>query len=352
MNFTASGAYAPSAAAHKYLGLGESARSRLEGLTGHRPVFSWLPSDTKTSWIDSHSTSTLDSPMFTSTTWRTPDPSDPGRRLHLADGIWLDLDARKDRGETLADAVGALRQTAKKLQELGIPLNECYVFASGSKGFHLFLPLELIVPGGIGNADVKTARIFPLVCREFVINELVTDQTDLSLYCSGRGHLLRQANVKRDNGAFKVPVPWDEALQLDPDGYAALCSAPRPWVAVEQPAPAARAMAAWAESVSHCGKVLKRQQPVINRREADRPKILALLRKIDPAALSYTDWLRVGCALKSSWPDDNGLELWVEHSRQDRKRFRPGACEAKWEGLNVGSVGIGTLVMLAKGGAA
>lgn len=338
MNIIASGADAPSATAHKYLGLGEAARSRLEELAGRRPVLSWLQTDTKTAWNNSHSTSTLDAPMFASTTWRSPDPDDPSRWMHLADGIWIDIDS-----QDISDSITALNQTTEKLQELDIPLNGCYVFASGSKGFHVFLPIGYVQP----KINTALVKVWPWVCKRFVLDWLAVVGTDLGLYANGRGHLIRQTNVKRDNGAFKVPMAWGEALALDPASYALVCSTPRPWIEVERAAPAPKAMAAWEKSVSHCSKEPKRR-PVV-RQQADRPRILALLKQIDPAVLDYTDWLRVGCALKSAWPGDDALALWVAHSRQDRRRFRPGACESRWEGLNAGSVGIGTLVVLARG---
>lgn len=289
--------------------------------------------------------------MFTTTTWRAPDPDDPEKVMHLGDGIWIDLDARKDRGETLADAVVALRLTANKLRQLDIPLECCSVFATGSKGFHIFMPLELLLPGGVAKADIQTARTFPRICRELVINESVTDQTDLSLYCGGKGHLIRQVNVKRDNGAFKVPVAWSEALQLDQAGYAALCGAPRPWI---EPAPVTGAVpmaaTAWAFAKEKANKQAPRPRPAMTPRqqEVERPKILGLLRKIDPAGLDYRDWLRVGCALRT-WGTDDALDLWIAFSQQDRKRYRPGTCESRWDGLTPGAVGIGTLVLLVGG---
>jgi len=30
--------------------------------------------------------------MFTTTTWRAPDPDNPTLMLHLADGLWIDLE--------------------------------------------------------------------------------------------------------------------------------------------------------------------------------------------------------------------------------------------------------------------
>jgi hypothetical protein len=300
-----------------------------------------LPSDDKTSWNSTRNIKRLidERPMFTTTTWRAPDPGNPERTLHWSSGIWIDLDASE-----IEIAVAALNQTRTKLDELGIPPECCNLFATGSKGFHVYIPMVAITPG---RASIETLRIFPRLCKEFVARELMTEQTDMSLYCSGQGHLIRQANVLRSNGAFKVPVSWSAAAKVDSTSYKALCSAPRPWVDPTPATTSLRAATAWSEIASKAPKPITRKAP--NRDpEAERGKVVSCLRKIDPASLDYADWLRVGCALKS-WGAHDALELWEIFSKLDRKRYDPRACAARWEGLSVGSVGIGTLAMLAKG---
>lgn len=51
--------------------------------------------------------------------------------------------------------------------------------------------------------------------------------------------------------------------------------------------------------------------------------VTKLLAYIDPARLSYQDWLNVGMALHHEGCD---LTAWADWSRQDPGRFHPGEC--------------------------
>lgn len=74
---------------------------------------------------------------------------------------------------------------------------------------------------------------------------------------------------------------------------------------------------------------------------------LEILDHVDPAALDYTDWVRVGMAIKT---EGGTCDLWDEWSRRDTGRYKAGECYRKWEGFNGSSnpVTAGTLVELAK----
>lgn len=72
------------------------------------------------------------------------------------------------------------------------------------------------------------------------------------------------------------------------------------------------------------------------------------LGHIDPATLSYEEWVEVGMALKES-----GLpcSTWDEWSRRDPSRYHDGECERKWEGFgrsDGGRVSSGTIAMMAR----
>lgn len=75
--------------------------------------------------------------------------------------------------------------------------------------------------------------------------------------------------------------------------------------------------------------------------------VLEILDAIDPAMLSYQEWVNVGMALKAdgkSWTD------WDAWSRRDSARYHNGECEKKWRGfLGSGTpVTQGTIVHLAQ----
>ena len=75
-----------------------------------------------------------------------------------------------------------------------------------------------------------------------------------------------------------------------------------------------------------------------------------LLEYIDPAGLSYNEWLSVGMALHH---EGQQCGVWDEWSRRDEKRYHTGECYRKWQGfghsLDTPVTG-GTIVDLAKKG--
>ncbi len=74
----------------------------------------------------------------------------------------------------------------------------------------------------------------------------------------------------------------------------------------------------------------------------------ACLAYINPASLSYQDWVNVGMALKH---EGCPCEVWDEWSRND-SRYHSGECEKKWESFkgNDNPVTAGTIVQMAKDG--
>lgn len=72
-----------------------------------------------------------------------------------------------------------------------------------------------------------------------------------------------------------------------------------------------------------------------------------LLEYIDPASLSYKEWLSVGMALKEEGYTAADWESW---SAADSRRYHPGECARKWETFNGSQqpVTAGTLVSMAR----
>lgn len=82
--------------------------------------------------------------------------------------------------------------------------------------------------------------------------------------------------------------------------------------------------------------------------EENAREILDALSYIDPACLSYQEWVDVGFALHES-----GLacSIWDEWSAKDSARYHTGECARKWESFGHGQsahVSAGTLMYLAK----
>ena len=70
-----------------------------------------------------------------------------------------------------------------------------------------------------------------------------------------------------------------------------------------------------------------------------------VLPAIDPASLTYQEWIDVGFALKDggySWQD------WDAWSRRDPERYHDGECMRKWQTIRSQGISLGTLVYMAR----
>ncbi|SDR82668.1 hypothetical protein SAMN05444162_0133 [Paenibacillaceae bacterium GAS479] len=75
--------------------------------------------------------------------------------------------------------------------------------------------------------------------------------------------------------------------------------------------------------------------------------LIALLHYIDPAYLSYQEWVNVGMALKY---EGYTASEWDEWSRRDSGRYKPGECFRKWTSFEgTGTTGA-TITQMAKDG--
>lgn len=336
------------------LGLEDTVRSKLEALTGLQPQVFYQRVGGQEPWHVTADLAVLRSPTMVTNTWSLPDSADISgvARLHLASGLWIDI----DNGH-LPDAVKDLGKTAHMLRHIGIDPEQCSLFATGSKGFHAFIPLALVIPGGVDAVGPLTVKHWPALCKAFVMNTLVTESTDFRIYSGHKGRQWRQVGVKRPNNAYKVPLTWADALKLDAVSYALLCSAPRDAVAVKPVTDIAiPAAAAWVKAFQQVTAV--RANPVSTARQRsmlaasdkllplERQRIERLLAKIDVTEIGYDDWIRAGCALKSTGASD-ALEIWTAWSI-GFARCKPGECSSRWDGLPGNSVSIGTLVYLGR----
>lgn len=74
--------------------------------------------------------------------------------------------------------------------------------------------------------------------------------------------------------------------------------------------------------------------------------IIEVLKNLNPAELSYQEWVNVGMALEL---EGYGVDVWDTWSQRD-SRYRKGECRQKWKGFRGSSspVTAGTIVQLAK----
>lgn len=69
------------------------------------------------------------------------------------------------------------------------------------------------------------------------------------------------------------------------------------------------------------------------------------LKYIDPASLSYEEWLSVGMALKQ---ENYPIYVWEEWSMTDPDRYDESICERKWKSFDSDEITGGTIVQMAK----
>jgi len=79
-------------------------------------------------------------------------------------------------------------------------------------------------------------------------------------------------------------------------------------------------------------------------------QIEGMLSHIPIDELDYDGWLKVGMAIKSQYPDEDGLKIWDNWS-QSGTRYKESECQVRWNGFSLeGSVRAGTLFYYAKEG--
>lgn len=134
--------------------------------------------------------------------------------------LYFDLDG--DEGE-LPDVINSGKELLAKLQVKGVDIDSINIFLSGKKGIHFEIPPQTFMAKVPAGGVASLPHIYREMAAAFEI-----PFCDMVVYSRKRGRMWRAPNVKRNNGKYKVAVTADELLTLDVDGYATLCSSPRP----------------------------------------------------------------------------------------------------------------------------
>lgn len=109
------------------------------------------------------------------------------------------------------------------------------------------------------------------------------------------------------------------------------------WRPDNLPAPSGSGMGRGNENL--CLDDFEKQVPV--------DQVERMLGQIDPDDMTYDQWVRVGMAIRSQYPDDEGFELWDTWSSTGT-RYKKGECNIRWEGFSdFGTVRMGTLFYMA-----
>ena len=146
--------------------------------------------------------------------------------------LYIDIDSdAEDKTEKLERAIEQSQKLLTLIQSKGVDLNTVRCWLTGGRGIHIMLDpatfMTKIPPTGILN--------LPSIYKEMVWSTIMVDDLDLKVYSEKRGRMFRCANVKRENGKYKVSVTADEILNMTPARYDELTSQPRAQVPVEPP---------------------------------------------------------------------------------------------------------------------
>lgn len=134
--------------------------------------------------------------------------------------LWIDFDSKKSPSEAIIAAREFINETTTLYK---IDKRMIRYFLSGSKGCHICIPAQIY-------GDELGHNLLPAIHRKMV-DMLISHQTlyvtpelhapiyknyiDNSLYCKGKGHLLREKNIKRADGRYKVEVPSEKFMNGD-----------------------------------------------------------------------------------------------------------------------------------------
>ena len=137
--------------------------------------------------------------------------------------FYIDIDNDKEKTQELniKKSIKTAQKVVKKLLKNKVKPDQIRVWASGKKGFHIMIPMHVFTK------DVPLRKL-PLTYKYMLGSMKLLDIVDSTVYSHGRGRMWRVENKQRlDNNAFKVGITVDELMELTPERYEQLCSAPR-----------------------------------------------------------------------------------------------------------------------------
>lgn len=256
--------------------------------------------------------------------------------LSISRFAYFDFDA--DEIETVLPKV---RQFIGKLSDAGADTTALHIYATGGKGFHVLVPLEMFLPGGLYDLTVSDLAGFHLTVKG-IAEGLFVDTLDMRVYTSSR--MWRRENVKRTRGSYKVPISLSELMAMDANAYARIVSEPREAMKLKpaQFAPALGLM--WQQAREKVAGILqaraaKAAAPRVELTDEHSERFASALHAIDPDGGGYDAWFKCVAAVNDLYGgNDEGFALVDEWSKQGRK-YNYQALLSTWEGLDSGLAG-------------
>ncbi len=145
--------------------------------------------------------------------------------LHYIGPMYFDWDSKEEI--VIIDKVNTFLD---KLENLGVDLSMCSLFATGGKGYHLEIPPQVFMD----KVPPKGVKGLPGIYKEVAL-ELFVDTLDLRIYSAQRGRMWRTVNKQRENGRYKVAITATEMRNMTPETCRELTSAPRTDIVIAKP---------------------------------------------------------------------------------------------------------------------
>lgn len=120
------------------------------------------------------------------------------------------------------ESIREFKKFLNKLEEKGVDLEECELYATGGRGFHLLVPMEIFVD----KLNGKGFKNLPLIYKELAWS-MAVNTMDMRVYSAKRGRMWRTQNVLRTNGRYKVRITVDEAKEMNEELYEQLTATKR-----------------------------------------------------------------------------------------------------------------------------
>lgn len=138
--------------------------------------------------------------------------------------LFLDIDCKEDQAKGIAVAQSFIHFLYCRYF---VNLEGWRFWLSGGKGCHIEIPVEVF---GAEAGDSYLPQTYKWMVQNLIwLTNLFgfKDYFDLSMYCMGKGKLLRQENILRANECYKVPVTSEEFLTMSPKELIAFTHSPR-----------------------------------------------------------------------------------------------------------------------------
>lgn len=161
--------------------------------------------------------------------------------------------------EDIETAIAKVQQFLGKLREIDVDVNAVRLYATGGRGFHCEMPMEMF----LAKVPAKGIQHLPYICKEIAF-ELYTDTMDLRVYTGRSGRMWRTPNVQRENGAYKVPITVAEMDAMTPTQYGSLCSSPRQLVVQTPPELSMKLAVIYAKAEQKVVAAQKRRKNSVN----------------------------------------------------------------------------------------